>query len=288
MAASSVSSTPYRLLQANDIAFTITPEITFFIASILFSTLISFIATKKTYHQINGIKEELVRFKTDPIDEQDVADAFGNIEELWGMLFPTEQYRLMRLIIDSINVMENSISIILKTDEMPSLIAELSGIDVSDRKEKDRIGKENGSVYPEILPEGKVMLRVPAFFKYKNGRKMIITPETLEGKNPDSPSKVQNPIVQAIGKAQAWRARLESGEAASTAALAQDLNLSCAYVIRILSLTTLAPDIVTALINGAPEGGISLDKLVSGFPADWNEQKEVFGFYQIPSGKIEK
>ena len=58
----------------------------------------------------------------------------------------------MRLMIDSINVMENSISIILKTDEMPSLITELSEIDVSDRKEKDRIGKESGSVYMGNFP----------------------------------------------------------------------------------------------------------------------------------------
>ena len=95
--------------------------------------------------------------------------------------------------------------------------------------------------------------------------------------NPVGRQKVQNPIVQAIGKAHAWRARFESGKAASTAVLARDLNLSRAYVIRILSLTTLAPEIVTALINGAPEGGISLDKLVSGFPADWEEQKKMFG-----------
>ena len=105
---------------------------------------------------------------------------------------------------------------------------------------------------------------------------MIITPETLEGKNPESPSKVQNPIVQAIGKAHAWRARLESGEVASTAALARDLNLSRPYVTRILSLTTLAPDIVTALINGEEPNGLSLDKLVSGFPSDWEEQKKMF------------
>lgn len=233
-------------------------------------------SVKNLVTKLNGIKEELIRVKTDPINEQDVAGAFGNIEELWELLFPAEQYRLMRLMIDSINVMEDSISIILKTDEMPSLITELSGIDVSERKEKDVVAKESGSVYPEILPEGKVMLRVPAFFKYKDGRKMIITPETLEGKNLESPSKVQSPIVNALRNAHEWRAMLESGKAASVAGLARELSLSRPYVTRILSLTTLAPDIVTALINGEEPNGLSLDKLVSGFPADWNEQKRFF------------
>ena len=238
-------------------------------------------SVKNLVTRLNGIKEELLRFKTDPINEQDVVGAFGNIEELWELLFPAEQYRLMRLIIESINVMEDSISIILKTDEMPSLIAELSGIDISDRKEKTMAGKESGTVFPEILPEGKVMLRVPAFFKYKNGRKMIITPETLEGKNLESPSKVQSPIVNALRNAHEWKSMLESGKAASTAALARDLNLSRPYVTRILSLTTLSPDIVTALINGEEPNGLSLDKLVSGFPADWEEQKRIFNIKSV-------
>jgi len=110
---------------------------------------------------------------------------------------------------------------------------------------------------------------------------MIITPETLEGKNLDSPSKVQSPIVNALRNAHEWRALLESGKAASVAGLARDLSLSRPYVTRILSLTTLAPDIVSALINGEEPSGLSLDKLVSGFPADWEEQKRIFNIKSV-------
>ena len=105
----------------------------------------------------------------------------------------------------------------------------------------------------------------------------------VEGDNPDSPSPVQSPMVRAIGNAYAWRARLESGEVASISELARNLNLNRSYVIKILSLNTLAPDIVTAIVNGEEPDKLSLEKLVSGFPDDWQEQKKLFGFKQEAS-----
>jgi hypothetical protein len=154
--------------------------------------------------------------------------------------------------------------------------AELSEFNISDRPSIGKSHSEGKAITPEVLPDGKIMLRVPAFFKYKNGRKMIITPETLDGKNPDSPSMVQTPIVRAIKNAHEWRAKLESGEEASVTELAGKLGFSRPYVIRILSLTNLAPDIVEAILNGEEPNGLSLDKLVSGFPEDWNEQRKFF------------
>jgi len=49
-------------------------------------------------------------------------------------------------------------------------IAELSGVDISGREAKGCVVQPIDGIRPEVLPEGKVMLRVPAFFKYKNGR----------------------------------------------------------------------------------------------------------------------
>lgn len=45
----------------------------------------------------------------------------------------------------------------------------------------------------------------------------------------------------------------------------------------------LAPDIVTAIVNGEEPDKLSLEKLVSGFPEDWQEQKKMFGFkHEVP------
>lgn len=232
----------------------------------------------KLARECNKITNQLVKLEKASIKENDVADALANIESLWEMLFPVEQYRMIHLMVDSVSIFKESINIVLKTDEMPSLIAELAGMEVSNGKRKGKTAAPISSIIPEVLSEGKVMLKVPAFFKYKNGRKLIITPETLDGENPDSPDKVQYPIIRAIGKAHQWKALLESSEEISISALARNLNFSRSYVVRILSLTTLAPDIVETIINGEEPNGLSLEKLVNGFPEDWQEQRELFGF----------
>ncbi len=231
--------------------------------------------------EFTEVKQVLEQCDRDTISEKDVANVLSNIESLWEMLFPAEQYRLMCLMIDSVIVREDAINIIFKTDEMPSLIMELAEMEQAPQRNKAEQSASQAqelSLLPEVLPEGKIMLRVPTTFKYKNGRKTIITPQTLEGENPESPDLVQEPMVQAIAKAHQWREKLESGEFPSVAELARSLNFSRSYVVRILSLTALAPDIVNAIINGEEPNGLSLEKLVSGFPDDWEEQRKMFGF----------
>ena len=60
--------------------------------------------------------------------------------------------------------------------------------------------------------------------------------------------------------------------------MARTLDVDGSYVARILKLTTLAPDIVEALINGEEPNGLSLAKLTQTFPEDWAEQRRQFGF----------
>jgi hypothetical protein len=55
------------------------------------------------------------------------------------------------------------------------------------------------------------------------------------------------------------------------------LEVDGSYVNRILKLTTLAPDIVEAIINGEEPDGLSLAKLTRTFPEDWREQRRFFG-----------
>ena len=225
----------------------------------------------------NEVADQLAKLEKASIKESDVADALANIETLWEMLFPAEQYRMMHLMVENVSIFEDSINILLKTDTIPSLIAELADMEASSSKKRGK-ASQISDIVPEVLPEGKIMLKVPTYFKYQNGRKLIFTPKTLDGENLDSPDKIQYPIIRAIGKAHHWKAMLESGEVASVAELAKTLGYRWPYVSRILSLTTLAPDIVEAIINGEEPCRLSLEKLVNGFPEDWVEQREIFGF----------
>ena len=102
-------------------------------------------------------------------------------------------------------------------------------------------------------------------------------PSALDGLIPDAVEPVQGAIVQALARAFAWVEVIENGQFRSIGELAERIDVDAAYVRRIIKLTTLAPDIVVALLNGEEPDGLSLARLVKGFPVDWVEQPLVFG-----------
>ena len=129
-----------------------------------------------------------------------------------------------------------------------------------------------------VNENGNLHIHIPMFVKRSHGRKVIFAPQTLEGKNADMPDIVQSAVVQSLARAFSWAELLERGDIKSVAELARSLYVDSSYISRTLKLTTLAPDIVEAILNGEEPDGLSLSKLVLSFPADWTEQRAHFGF----------
>jgi hypothetical protein len=50
------------------------------------------------------------------------------------------------------------------------------------------------------------------------------------------------------------------------------------YVRRILTLATITPDIVDAIVRGREPGGLSLERMSKGMPRMWEEQRAELGF----------
>ena len=72
---------------------------------------------------------------------------------------------------------------------------------------------------------------------------------------------------------------LINGEAQNVTDLSKQLGLKTGYVSRILSLNSLAPDIVEAILAGIEPDGLSIAKLTEQpIPEDWNEQRQLYGF----------
>ena len=99
---------------------------------------------------------------------------------------------------------------------------------------------------------------------------MEISPERSNRRSPPPSRRREGPL--------SWVDILESSQIKSISELARTLDVDGSYVARILKLTTLAPDIVEALINGEEPNGLSLAKLTQTFPEDWAEQRRQFGF----------
>ena len=142
--------------------------------------------------------------------------------------------------------------------------------------EVTKIHNEMRERYPglRVQREGDaVVVHLPIQFRKRNGRRLIVT----QGAQPTKaqPRRDTNQtLVEAVAKAYRWQEQLESGKYAGLEDMAKDLKLDRSYVGRMLRLTSLAPDIVEAIIGGKEPDGISLRQLHDGVPLLWQEQRE--------------
>lgn len=97
--------------------------------------------------------------------------------------------------------------------------------------------------------------------------------------------EVKNNLVKALVTAFRWSGWLESGEALSMREIANKEKIGNSYVVRLLKLTLLAPDIVEAILNGKQPKTLDLIDMLTFMPIEWNEQRRKFGFPTIPNKK---
>ncbi len=84
-------------------------------------------------------------------------------------------------------------------------------------------------------------------------------------------------LIKALLRAHRWRRRIESGQAKSITDLAEQENVTVAYVCRLLPLTCLAPDIVEAILDGRQPKGLRLAEMLGNGPLAWEEQRVSLG-----------
>ena len=94
-----------------------------------------------------------------------------------------------------------------------------------------------------------------------------------EGKCPSAP------LLKIVIQARAAQRLVEENRTESLAELAARTKRSLRTFERLLRLNYLAPDIVTAILDGTQPGTLSCDALLNGeLPLDWNLQRRQFGF----------
>jgi hypothetical protein len=128
-----------------------------------------------------------------------------------------------------------------------------------------------------VAENGNLQIHIPMLLRRMRGRKQVIAPKALDEEIPEAAEPIQAAVVQALARAFSWAEILEIGQVKSISELAHNLEVDGSYVTRILKLTTLAPDIVEAIINGEEPDGLSLAKLIRSFPEEWREQRRLFG-----------
>ena len=127
---------------------------------------------------------------------------------------------------------------------------------------------------PDIVKasDGRLTLSVPIQIKRRSGRKLVTLPtgETTKARPWDAAA---TPLLLALARGHRWLAILESGEAKSLKEIAAAEGIDNSYVSRMVNLTTLAPDIVAAILDDAMPNHVTLFDLAVDPPALWEEQR---------------
>jgi hypothetical protein len=117
-----------------------------------------------------------------------------------------------------------------------------------------------------------IQIFVPLKVRKKNGRPKILPPADYL----PSEDQTQDPhILRAIGRAWAWRRRMEGGEFGTVRDLAITVNLAERHVSRQLRLAYLAPDVLKRLVFGREVTAITVMQLTESAALPWAEQAMV-------------
>ena len=132
----------------------------------------------------------------------------------------------------------------------------------------------------KLSPDGKTIIyNIPMRFYRQGGRRMVILPEhEAARKRPNGPS--DDPMVNALAKAHRWKKMLEKDGAITIRQLAEKVGVDKSVVARTMRMNNLAPDIVTAILDGKKPEALNLESLRETIPLLWQEQREKWGFLE--------
>jgi hypothetical protein len=103
----------------------------------------------------------------------------------------------------------------------------------------------------------------------RGGNKVITLPNGETGK-PQKPLE-PTPMQLALARGHRWLAMLESGEVKTLTEIAKREGVDNSYVSRMVNLTTLAPDIIAAILDDTLPDDITLLELAADPPVLWEE-----------------
>lgn len=116
-----------------------------------------------------------------------------------------------------------------------------------------------------------IRVHIPLKLRKKNGRPKILPPADYK----PSEDRTQDPhILRAIGRAWAWRRRMEAGEFSTVEDLAAALKLGDRHVNRLLRLAYLSPEVLKRLTCARETTALSLRDLCFLAGDAWERQSE--------------
>ena len=116
---------------------------------------------------------------------------------------------------------------------------------------------------------GNMRVFVPLTVRRRNGRPRVLPPENVS----ELQWRTQDPhILKALGRAWAWRRKLESGEAATVGDIAKAEKVTDRFVSRTMRLAYLSPDVLERLVVRRESPTVTVNELIGLTYLLWTHQ----------------
>ena len=120
-------------------------------------------------------------------------------------------------------------------------------------------------------PNDTIRVVIPLAIHRRNGRPRILPPEDVAARQ----ARAQDPhILKALGRAWAWRRRLESGEIATAGELAKLEGVTERFVSRTVRLAYMSPQLIQYMVLARLPSPLSLSELIALTLLPWKTQSE--------------
>ena len=120
-----------------------------------------------------------------------------------------------------------------------------------------------------------ITVRVPLAIRHRPGRKTVVTPMS-DGVAPVT-TRADPTLVKALARGFRYQRMLDEGRYASITEMAGAERIERGYLGSLIRLTLLAPDIVSAILDGRQPDGLTCTVLAGGVTVGWDAQRNTFG-----------
>lgn len=118
----------------------------------------------------------------------------------------------------------------------------------------------------------------------RRGRRTAVALQDGTTLQPRAWDNTPTPLQLALARGHRLLQLIETGQARTLADVAEMEGMDRSYVSRLVNLTTLAPDIVAAILDESLPEHVSLFDLCSGTPLLWEEQRALLNGEVRPLG----
>ena len=191
-------------------------------------------------------------------------DRASDLDRNWAKLSMTEVRQMLRAILSRVSLHADRIDLRVR----PGCLLDLLTARPEAQPLESSLGKADAS---ELVLSVQASLR-----RAGKGIAMVI------GADPAATSIADQAMMRLILRARSMWEKVQRGEVAGLRELATQEGISGSYASRLIRLAFLAPDILTAIMNGRHPAGLSAAGLLQecrrGLPLDWQHQRDAFGF----------